>query len=857
MRHRAHQNACSPILWPLGLTAVLLAGCGPAPVPSDQDPESTVDAETVFIPPTYHMDESMARPDTFTEPIEEEGEPRPVGSLQIGDGKATELVLYELLVTVMDPNEIDAIIARWNAAILDVAEPDEFDDPGAPYDFLIRIDPDQVDTSKLAEHMAIVEPALSGAVIGSEAVMKTLAAAAEETAVYGTPVGLNWLTTGDAISEGISMESPDLGQPNAFQWSFMRSLSNQDIGVDVAWQMLASEVLLVNKVRIMIADGGFKSNPDFPDESKLRNGDWGDSNALDCGDNPCPWHASQVTLAAMAKIDNGYGTAGPAGPVGELIGVAINKDFWKRLRRIKKMVKEEHPHVVNMSFSTTIEVFRGASLDAANRHFKNMKNRGALLFASAGNDGIDVDSENCIGNNCYEGKLILPCESNYVHCVGGMDSNSTWKAPGSNYGSGSGSGSVEIYGPFCVVGMEAPDNAYSNTDVKTVCGTSFASPFVAGVAALVKAAAPSLGPDEIWQILRDTAHDGGVMVPLVVGDEASQLRINAYDAVREAMGLNYSLPDVQITAPANGSDYPLDNWLVLKGSAETFYGYDLPITWTSSIDGELSNGAEFGDIYLSPLSVGTHTITAEATDLRGGTGTDQITITIEDTPPVVTILAPEDGEEFYEGQSVDLSAFTKDPDTYGPLEDDAVFWTVRRLNNQAVFYGGGHVDEIPINTLTPGMYNITLEGGDENNVSEDVVTITVNAIPPNETVPTANILQPAMDIEVVAYNGTPQLIQFQGVGSDPEDGNLSPDNYRWTAVSENGTKIVLCEGSSFGEFDPEEYAGHEACDQFSRNMTLDEGSVGYTIWTVTLEVEDSSGLIGKDKVNVEIQFTTG
>jgi hypothetical protein len=78
-------------------------------------------------------------------------------------------------------------------------------------------------------------------------------------------------------------------------------------------------------------------------------------------------------MAAMAKMDNEYGGAGPAAPVAELIAVNMNKDFWARLRRIKKMVKEEHPDIVNMSFSNKIEVFQDASMDSANRHFKSMK----------------------------------------------------------------------------------------------------------------------------------------------------------------------------------------------------------------------------------------------------------------------------------------------------------------------------------------------------------------------------------------------------------------------------------------------------------------------------------------------------
>ena len=65
-------------------------------------------------------------------------------------------------------------------------------------------------------------------------------------------------------------------------------------------------------------------------------------------------------------------------------------------------------------------------------------------------------------------------------------------------------------------------------------GTSMAAPFAAGAAALVLAANPALAPDQVRQILRDTAEDWGVQGPDV---DYGHGRIRVLEAVRIARSL--------------------------------------------------------------------------------------------------------------------------------------------------------------------------------------------------------------------------------------------------------------------------------------------------------------------------------
>jgi hypothetical protein len=95
-------------------------------------------------------------------------------------------------------------------------------------------------------------------------------------------------------------------------------------------------------------------------------------------------------------------------------------------------------------------------------------------------------------------------------------------------------------------------------------------------------------------------------------------------------------PTVTITAPANGSSFTVGVSIGFTGTANDTEDGDLTaaLSWTSSLDGSIGTG---GSVTTSTLSVGTHTITAEVTDIGGLTGSDQIYTTVEttNTQPII------------------------------------------------------------------------------------------------------------------------------------------------------------------------------------------------------------------------------
>ena len=789
--------------------------------------------------------------------------PRQVARVQDSDGRLSDLVLDEVLVSSHDPSAVEAFAARWNGSIIDViqgATPDE------PTDHLVRIDPTTVDVQEGPDSLLRLEPHAPGEMrFGSEAAMRLVAVAAIESDASGLTITPNWIAESASIPDGSSIEAEDIGARNAFEWSWVRKGGEQDIGLGPAWQLLDAEGKLDGeRVRIMINDGGFYPNPDFPESHLLRGAKWGDTGDMRCtGGAMCPWHGSQVTMTAMGLMDNEYGVAGPAAPVAELIAVHANADSYKRLRDLRDMVEEHHPHIVNMSYGTGITMFRAAAEDTYERNYKAMANTGALLVAAAGNEGIDLDSQACIGKHCYESMLYVPCESTRVLCVGGMGSNATWKHDNSNFGSRPGDKSVELFGPYCVRTLNDPGDPYYEKETKPGCGTSHSSPFVAGIAGLLMAADPDLSASQVEQVLLDTAHVGGLHFDDVIPNEW-QRRVDAFAAVQRVLGVSPAPPVVTIDSPDDGSTYSTSHWFELKATATSFAGGPLPVQWHSSLDGDLGTSDSSGDIDVSQLSEGDHVLTASATDLAGQTSEHWAVITVGNTPPTVLIGGGLDGSEFYEGTSVELIGYTQDFEHYGPLPDELVRWQVRRGGN-VVFEADGHSAALPLATVTPGNYDVTFTAADGPAVTDEV-SFTVMAIPAGENAPNAQIVSPSAGAVFGISGAQKAKVHLDGAATDLQDGPLDGTHFRWTAESQVGTEISLCEGSSVpGSGDGGGFLVLKNCDEIDVELDLDpavgdidgDGLFDPTLWTIKLTAYDSAGLYTVRSVGITVQVMVG
>ena len=101
------------------------------------------------------------------------------------------------------------------------------------------------------------------------------------------------------------------------------------------------------------------------------------------------------------------------------------------------------------------------------------------------------------------------------------------------------------------------------------------------------------------------------------------------------------------------------NARAFAGSATDAEDGDLTasLAWSSNRDGAIGTGGAFS----ATLSVGTHTVTATATDALGAPGSGSLSVTIN-ALPTVSITVPADGTVEDTGVAVTFTGTASDPE---------------------------------------------------------------------------------------------------------------------------------------------------------------------------------------------------
>ncbi len=623
--------------------ALTLAGCGgSSPTAAPADPGQV----------TVAVDATLAP--RGTPPLDANGTPRPLGRL-VGPKGDVDFVLDELVVQAPDRAAAEALAARWHGAVLD-----EVVLAGVGGLYRLKVETAGVDTGLLPGRLKQLVPSARGQQrVSSAAAGRLLALAAEEVAVRGTSVGLNFLFEGAAIADGHTTDGSGV---DAFATqAFTQSRVGQ------AWQVLRDAGRLTPQVTSLVIDGGFVQNPDLPPSTVIFPANaWNQPNPWGCGGQPCPWHGTDVASALAGAVDNQYGGFGPAGPVTSKLVLARTPaaDLWQMLAFLIYTIPNalgEHPRIVNFSGGMTVPGAFGFLCKPLEWAISGLRHGGVLFFAAAGNDGENVDDEDCF-IACWESAVYAPCELDDVVCVGGVDSV-FGKAPESNWGQNqraahaypgptSSDNSVDLYGPFMV--MVGPDHDSSGTATGTaarpVLGTSVASPFVAGVAALVWAADPGLTADQVVAALVGTAiRFGG---PSSLRNDLPGYLVDAYAAVKSVLG--DMPPTISITAPTDPFTYQVSPvGLTFTASASDWEDGVPAVTWTSSADGPLGSGTT---VTVDFATLGTRAVTATARDSAGHERSASVTVTVTQTAPQVGITEPAPSAQVVAGLPFQLVA---------------------------------------------------------------------------------------------------------------------------------------------------------------------------------------------------------
>ncbi|UTY59385.1 S8 family serine peptidase [Massilia sp. erpn] len=294
------------------------------------------------------------------------------------------------------------------------------------------------------------------------------------------------------------------------------------IGAPAAWDMAQGA-----GVTIAILDSGvYGAHPDLA--PRIVAGWNVDGNNADTSD-VCG-HGTAVAGVAAAAMDNGAGVAGVAGNA-KIMPVRIAfKDasgscyaYYSTMASGVTYAADHGARVVNLSYDS---VPASAAVQSAANY---LKSKGGLLFVAAGN------------NNRDEG--YAPTTSMIaVSATDSADARSSF----SSYGS-----FVSLSAPGSYIYTTNMSGGYSAWN-----GTSFASPVVAGVAALMMSANPGLDGGKIESLLYATAVDLGTPGRDIYFGNG---RVNAAAAVAAArsatatVSKDTSAPTVAIASPSASS----------------------------------------------------------------------------------------------------------------------------------------------------------------------------------------------------------------------------------------------------------------------------------------------------------------
>lgn len=774
-----------------GVAVLGLAGCGggsasrtDAGVDAGTDAGSDGGQEQPPLEISVTLDENVEPEQERVEGPEEWG-PRRLAAVADDEDALSGFVVDELVLEFEQAAELDAFVSRTGGTVLFQVEPGG-EEPEAPGMALVRVATEGQDVSALEDDLAAVDRAagIFGRAelrVSSQEGMRLLALAMSEIK-DGVPVGVNFVMQPGAIPD-FTQEAPNTSVPgtyfDAYDWSRWTRDGPLEIGVPEAWNLLYYAGKLHNKVRVAILDQGFTANDDFQDWSSTHV--YGGSGMEQAGSGDSPWHGTWVASMLMAAPDNRFGWAGVAGPVTR--GVFIHTPYDAATANLALYkASSRNARIINMSFSGRVHHTLKPALRYYRDHTDRLRDRGVLLFGSAGNDGRNVDREECLQGTdwCWEKYFHYPCENAGVYCVGGTSATGG-RHPESNYGNQS----VDIWAPYEV--LVGPDPTSQGQNIRQgVSGTSFSSPFVAGVAALVWAADPALSRGQVAGLLMSTAHPHG-----------DYNRVNAFDAVLQAMGAGFAAriqspydgarltAGIPVTlmaeltaigAPGGGAVPVAVEWYTSPGGLLHQEQVDVPLDAEDGYNLAQSSwtGVLADEVYAITL------ITRADVTPEGWDGQeiivdqDMVAVEVVNPPPEVTLLQPEPGS-YCPGQVLTFRASAHDPNE--SLPDEAFLWITNPTSDPLHLRILGEAPAVTAGGFPPGEHRVLVRVTDSRGAQgEDTGTFDILS----STHPDCSDLPPQATIDfpgegdrfqVDGYDqvGNYKDLTLQATATDPED----------------------------------------------------------------------------------------
>ncbi|MCA9839554.1 MAG: S8 family serine peptidase [Trueperaceae bacterium] len=656
-------------------------------------------------PFSYTIDETIELP-TAELPGLNGGAARPVAAFKGPTGETRAFVENEVMMQPKSEANLQAFLKRYNGKILRDGMPFLLPEVAAELTellkrsgwYLIQVDLNRSVLDDLTSNLQTA--GFKGDYRFSSEAAAHLASLAVREANNGVVANAVW--TASAVPE----HPNGTGNLNAEDWWWMSEDDGPytdgeqglSVGVIHAWDYLEYKNIPAENDTwippvLAIIDGGFAIDevtglPLNDNQDYFYFGDHGPMqiDLIEFDDNvgnpspegfcavDCPWHGSQAFGVAAARPKNFYGGAGTGGPVAIPMLIRVENTAYSVADAIRTAVLNK-ARIISISIAGDCNVWDWICTLPPNDIKTVLESSvaladslGAIVVAAAGNESTRLTDD----------EFRLPCSLKFVICVGAMERNKM-AAVYSNYGT-----PLDIWAPVEIYSTVIPDTA-DKTGADAICcfnGTSAATPFIAGVVALMKALNPQLRWEDAEQILKTTAN---------------------------------SSPDPKITAGY------IDAYLAVKQASPNEAPVFLNPKPEDNIELQLKAPFRFD---------------AHATDPEGASDSTSVTITVLEPPenlaPDVIITNPENGLRLTSiSEALALNANVNDPENDTPLNYE---WRASIINapfpETVVIGSSQNLEWIPQDTFTfdGGFYLIRLSlivTDVQGNIGSDVIQLEV------------------------------------------------------------------------------------------------------------------------------------
>lgn len=253
-----------------------------------------------------------------------------------------------------------------------------------------------------------------------------------------------------------------------------------------------------------------------------------DSDPIAQGNNTS--HGTQVVGCAAASTDNGVGISG-TGFNARFMALKCSADNDER--------ENGRSFIINSPLAVLYAADHGAdviNMSYGGTEYSQFEND-VITYAAIEKDVVLIAS----AGNSDTTEFIYPAAYEHVLSVGATDFNDL-KASFSQFGHW-----VDLSAPGEGIFTTSVNNKY-----KTVQGTSYSGPIVAGAAALLRAAFPEFSQEDIRALLKTSADDIDPFNPTYIGQLGGRLNM------KEAVELANSNADFQVTTTISYPEVELD-----------------------------------------------------------------------------------------------------------------------------------------------------------------------------------------------------------------------------------------------------------------------------------------------------------